>query len=261
MRHPLSQTVIISLRSIMKLPKPSGSSFRSRSKRRVPILIASIGAIVACGTKAQLADTSAKTDRRPAPPANRVSADSESGHRSDSVLGRDPGAAVPQALRWARADSSIVRLPPSSFPALPSVVRADLERRGCSVPQSPDIKEPHSVLSGAFIQAGQTDWAVLCSIDLVSRILVYRGGRTDVVDSLAQLDDRNYLQGNGGDTIVFSREIQLADSAYIASHAEAYDGFKPSPLDHMGIDDVFMDKGSSILYFFKGKWLKLAGAD
>src|SRR5689334_15187048 len=100
-----------------------------------------------------------------------------------------------------------------------------------------------------------------CSIHLASRILVYRGGRTDVVDSLAQSDDRTYLQGSGGDSIVFSRVIRLADSAYIATHAEAYGGFKPSPLDHMGIDDGFMEKGSTVLYFFEGKLLKLAGAD
>jgi hypothetical protein len=40
-----------------------------------------------------------------------------------------------------------------------------------------------------------------------------------------------------------------------------YGGQKPPKLNHDGIDHVFSGKGSTILYFQDGEWLKLTGAD
>jgi len=35
----------------------------------------------------------------------------------------------------------------------------------------------------------------------------------------------------------------------------------PGILDHEGIDDGIFEKGSSIHYFYDGKWLEFAGSD
>ncbi|PYR66590.1 MAG: hypothetical protein DMG20_12690 [Acidobacteria bacterium] len=40
-----------------------------------------------------------------------------------------------------------------------------------------------------------------------------------------------------------------------------YGGPKPPPIDHLGINDVFIEKASVVWYFYQGKWLQLQGAD
>jgi hypothetical protein len=48
--------------------------------------------------------------------------------------------------------------------------------------------------SGSFFTAGQMDWAVLCSRNKRSAILVFRAGHSDHVDELADEPDLQYLQ-------------------------------------------------------------------
>jgi hypothetical protein len=103
---------------------------------------------------------------------------------------------------------------------------------------------------------------VLCSVRDTSQILVYRAGGAAASDSLARTADRDYLQTIGGGRIAYSRKLNVASAAYIRSHAKAYNGpTPPSPLDHEGIDDGFQGKASVILYYFRGKWILLQGAD
>ncbi len=166
---------------------------------------------------------------------------------------------------WARADSAIVRLAPSRFPAIPAGVKRDLERRGCRIPQLSEdtgVREPHNVIRGAFTGPHRVDWAILCSVYDTSQILVYRRGGAGATDSLGRRADRDYLQGLTAERIGFSREIGIATAADIRGYAEAYDG--PAPpvvLDHLGIHDAFWGKFSGIYYLFDGKWLKLQGSD
>ena len=84
-----------------------------------------------------------------------------------TLLAQDP---------WARADLETRRLPPSMFRRLPTPVRADLERRGCTVPQIWADTVSANVVTGHFRTTAKTDWAVLCSVHRVSIILVYLGG-------------------------------------------------------------------------------------
>ena len=170
-------------------------------------------------------------------------------------------AEPPTAEDWARADSTALRLPPDSFPELPAVVRDDLRKRGCTVPQSPQLPEKHNVISGQFIRAGQSDWAVLCSIALVSRVLVYRAGTVAVIDTLGESRDADFLQGIGDNRIGFSHRIGVASKQYIEDMAAEFDGPTPPPIDHDGIEDAFMGKVSGIIYFYNGKWIGLQGAD
>jgi len=62
---------------------------------------------------------------------------------------------------------------PSALPSLPRAFRAELERRGCTVPQS---HRSENAISGHFGASGQVDWAVLCSQRGQSTILVSWGG-------------------------------------------------------------------------------------
>src|SRR5438445_3406191 len=62
-----------------------------------------------------------------------------------------------------QAAEQVLRLPPSALPELPRNVAQDLQKRGCSIPQSNLPHKPHNVLHGEFARARQKDWVVLCS--------------------------------------------------------------------------------------------------
>lgn len=163
--------------------------------------------------------------------------------------------------KFDEAERRIVRLPPAAFPELPGNVVHELQHRGCTVPQTPFTKNPHNVLKGEFAKTGQTDWAILCSVKGVSTILVFWNGSEKNPAEIATLEDRIFLQGITATGIGFSRGIGPVGKDFIMRHYEAYGGPKPPPIDHLGIDDAFIEKGSTTWYFYGGKWLKLTGAD
>lgn len=159
------------------------------------------------------------------------------------------------------AERRIVRLPPKAFLELPSAVARELERRGCRVPQEAFTKKPHNVVRGEFARPGQTDWAVLCSRDGASTILVFWNGSGTAPAEIAKAEDRNYLQGISSSLIGFSRGIRAVGREFIMRHYQAYGGPAPPPVEHQGIDDAFIEKASVTHYFHNGKWLQLTGAD
>jgi hypothetical protein len=90
---------------------------------------------------------------------------------------------------------------------------------------------------------------------------VFRGiSATSVVD-LAGEPDEGALQEIGNDAIGYSRALGVADATYIREHYARYGGPKPPPLDHDGINDIFIEKGSVVWYWYGGRGLKLTGAD
>ncbi|MGH9615011.1 MAG: hypothetical protein ACRD4E_04030 [Bryobacteraceae bacterium] len=159
------------------------------------------------------------------------------------------------------ADRQVVRLNPAAFHELPKNLLAELKRRGCTVPQVPMIEGRQNVIKGEFAKPGQTDWAVLCSVNRISSILIFWNGSGANPSDIATMKDVDRLQGWGDDRLVYSRAITPVGKAYIFEHYEAYGGPKPPPIDHQGIDDAFVGKASVVNYFFQGKWLQLTGAD
>jgi hypothetical protein len=173
----------------------------------------------------------------------------------------------PEQMRpWEEADRQVVRVDPSAFTELPSNVLAELHQRGCTVPQVPEgvgLEKPglQNVIKGEFAKPGQADWAVLCSVNRVSSILIFWNGSVQGVSEIEKRPDIDRLQGWGGSRIIYSRHIAPAAAGYITEHYQAYGGPNPPPLDHLGIDDQFVGKASVVQYFYDGKWLHLTGAD
>ena len=163
--------------------------------------------------------------------------------------------------KWHRADIETVRLPADAFPDLPTNVVADLNRRGCAIPQPWTADEQANVVYGRFTDPDQTDLAVLCSVERVSSILVYRTSSTDDVAEVGTLPDRGFLQDVGGDHIGFSRQIYVADPKYIRDKHADYGGPAPPNTQLDGIEDAFNEKGSLVWYWHDGKWLELTGSD
>lgn len=164
--------------------------------------------------------------------------------------------------KLAEADAATLRLPPATFSQIPKNIAQYLEGCGCTVPQTYLSREPHNVISGEFARRGQTDWAVLCSKNGESSILVFGHGSTKSVSEIAKAPDRNYLQtvsesGKAG----FSRAIEPVGREYILRHYKEYGGRKPPRITHQGINDVYVEKASVVRYYHGGKWLELPGAD
>jgi hypothetical protein len=167
------------------------------------------------------------------------------------------------ADEWSDADRATPRLAAAEVPELPAPVRADLERRGCRIPQAFSHRKPANFARGSFLGTDREDWAVLCSIERASRILVYAGGTTqrvlEVPGSLRQ--DADYLREVGGGRIGFSRNVTAI--APVQAHRRQTEtlGRVMVRLKYAGIEDAFLEKGSRVHYFNGMKWMQAQGRE
>lgn len=147
-------------------------------------------------------------------------------------------AQLPEDLKrkFDEAERRIVRLPPTAFPELPRNVVRELQRQECTIPQTPYTKKPHNVIKGEFAKPGETDWAVLCSVNGISTILVFWNGSDANPAAIAPMEDRNFLQTINTTDPGFSRDIRPVGKDFIMGHYRAYGGPTPPPIDHQGID-------------------------
>ena len=162
---------------------------------------------------------------------------------------------------WSQADIATRRLQPDAFVQLPAGVRTELQRLGCTVPQLHTGGAPHNVVRGQFNDTAGADWAVLCSRQRESSILVFWDGGVTNPSEIAHSPDLQFLQVVPPGQIGFSRAISLASPEYILERHKRYGGPKPPELTHAGINDVFVDKASKVWYWHGGKWRQLTGAD
>lgn len=165
------------------------------------------------------------------------------------------------AAKFEDAATKIRRLPVDAFPELPAAIAKVLRKKTCTVPQPAIGSGPQNVIRGEFLAKGETGWAVLCSVNQSTSLLVFRNHLDTSPQVLNTSQDDGYLQGLGNDQIGYSRAIGPVDRDFIVSHYRAYGGPEPPPIDHHGIDDAFLEKASVVWYFHEGKWLQLTGAD
>jgi len=153
------------------------------------------------------------------------------------------------------ADLQIKRLPPTAFPILPPKIVANLQSRGCTIPQQHG-RDPMNVVRGAFLKKHQIDWAVLCSINRASSLLVFWGGSDENVSEISEAyPDKAWLQGSE-DGIFYERIINVIGKKEIMEYYPCFEGRrKAPPIDHEGIEDVWDGKTSSVYYYYQGKWL------
>lgn len=165
-------------------------------------------------------------------------------------------ALLQQEREWDRAAAEIIRLSPSAFPELPPEVAAAAEQAGCTIPQAWGETGPHNVISGMFAAPGQTDWAVLCSRDGASSVMIIWGGRVTCPSPIRRaLPDRSFLQVIEPDGILFSRGIARVrpDPRFWTFPA----GFDPDSLTHDAVSDAFYEKGTAAYYCREGEWIEL----
>jgi len=176
-----------------------------------------------------------------------------------SELGLKPWE--PTAADWEKADLAVRRLEPSAIKGLPDWLVSDLRRRQCLIPQSFAAGEPHNAISGRFNDGDVADWAVLCSRNRVSTVLVFWDGSAANVAEVQPQPDNHYLQGASATSIEYSRAIFVAPPEHIrAAQKEHRVTIVRSPT-HDGINLAFLEKASSIWYWSGGKWLHIPDAD
>jgi hypothetical protein len=152
-------------------------------------------------------------------------------------------------------------LPPSAFPELPKSIVAELERRGCQIPQIQRHKRTN-VIQGDFVHQGETDWAVVCKTKGESVLLVFASGTEERPFEVVKVPNGLYADMS----IALVGQQKMLD---IMSQTPAKPKHPLPSLEHEGISywlgprnpdsHNFSDNAaeSALLYFDGTKWARL----
>jgi hypothetical protein len=151
----------------------------------------------------------------------------------------------------------IRRLPVAAFPELPGAVRVVLEQRHCTVPQTYEARRPENVIHGEFLEKGSRDWAVLCSHDGTSAILVFRSNALALPIELESDKDIDRLESRLNGTLGFAWGLDIAKPV----NMQRISGGKAAMFDHDGIQVSIVEKSSRIHYFRDGSWVEFDGME
>jgi hypothetical protein len=178
--------------------------------------------------------------------ASCLPAQSGGAFASTGIVAKD-GKGVPYLVR---------HLPVSSFPSLPAAIAAELNERGCLIPQTYQAHGPENVIHGSFSHAGSNDWAALCSVHGTVNLLVFFNGEEQSPTVVATAQETSRLQWNGS-----SMKMEFAWGIDVASPElvhEAQTGMhrRPARLDHDAIADSIID-GPILYRFYTGSAWKL----
>lgn len=149
-------------------------------------------------------------------------------------------------LGFAAAGEPIERLQPASFAQLPASVRSGLTRLGCTIPQPFTAKRPQNVIQGSFTARAAKEWAVLCSVNGSSEILIFRSNSPEPVARLEKAEDDIFVQVVSPGQIGYSRLIVAGPRNAAGLNS---------------IHDAFIEKASTIWVRVGRRWQSKTGAD
>jgi hypothetical protein len=147
-------------------------------------------------------------------------------------------------LSEGKKGHEITRLPPTAFSELPRDLVRELQRRGCTIPQTSADKRGN-VIKGTFAKPGKTDWAVLCSAKGSTTMLVFWNGSAS---DLAKLNET--ADDSSGEFKVFIRSV---DRTFVTYLFRKFGGLNLPIVDHDGIEST-ESIGPALLYFYEGQW-------
>jgi hypothetical protein len=155
----------------------------------------------------------------------------------------------------------VEHLPASSFPTLPTAVAAELNRRGCLIPQTYEAHGPENVIHGSFKRPGEKDWAVLCSVHGSVSLLVFFEGATENPAVLATAAETSRLEwDNASGKLEFDWGIDVA-TPELVHEAQSQMRRRPPKADHDAIADSIID-GPTVYRFYAGNtWTTVETSD
>jgi hypothetical protein len=163
-----------------------------------------------------------------------------------------------QLVVAGRAGPYLIRhLPVSSFPALPADFAAQLNSRGCLIPQTYEAHHPENVVHASLETPGSSDWAVLCSTQGTVSLLVYFSSAPATLLTLAAAPETERLQAHDPSGILgFNWAIDPATPAQIRT---AQIGLlrRPALVDHDALADSLVDRRTIYHFYSKSAWTVL----
>jgi hypothetical protein len=148
----------------------------------------------------------------------------------------------------------IRHLPVSSFPALPREVQDELNKRGCTIPQTYEAHRPENVIHANFEGRGASDWALLCATRSTVSLLVFFNGSTQPPAVLASAPETERLQAHDVSGVLgFNWGIDPATPQQVAG---AQTGLTPHPpmLDHDALADTIVERKTIYHFYAKSAW-------
>ncbi len=127
--------------------------------------------------------------------------------------------------------SKVKYLEPKDFPELPRNIVLELTTRGCTIPQSylgpyPEAQKylgtPNNVIKGDFSGENSDEWAVICSINEVSSILVFLKGTTEEIAFFELGKDKDLIDVETDGTVLFIRHIKTTTREDILHYQRMY---------------------------------------
>lgn len=151
----------------------------------------------------------------------------------------------------------IHHLPLSSFPALPSVIAAQLKERGCLIPQTYEARQPENVVHASLERPGSSDWAVLCSAQGTVSLLVFFASAPEAPTTLASAPETERLQPRVVSGVLgFNWGIDPASPERVHEAQIGLPRRLPAP-DHDALADSVIDHRTVYHFFARGRWTLL----
>ena len=155
----------------------------------------------------------------------------------------------------------IRRLPVNAFPQLPPAIQAQLNERGCLIPQTYEAHRPENVVNASLEHRGSSDWAVLCSVKGTVSLLVFFSGSASEPTVLASAPETSRLQAHGaGSVLGFNWGIDPATPEEI-HEAQLNMHRPPQRPDHDGIADSVVEGRTIYRFCSHGTWTILDTED
>jgi len=143
----------------------------------------------------------------------------------------------------------IRRLPVNAFPQLPPAVQAQLNRRGCLIPQTYEAHQPENVINASLEHKGSSDWAVLCSVNGTVSLLVFLSSSNGDPMVLVTASETARLQAHGSDNVLgFNWGIDPASPEQV-HEAQLNMRHPPPRVDHDALADSVVE-GRTIYHFY-----------
>ena len=152
---------------------------------------------------------------------------------------------------------TIRHLPVSSFPDLPQPVSAELQSRGCLIPQTYEAHRPENVVRGRLQNASSIDWAVLCSRDGNVSLMIFFGGNAAQPAVLATSPETERLQLDTATGVYgFDWAIDIAGPQRVREAASG-ERSRPPVTDHDALADSVIDRRTVYHFYANKSWTLL----